>query len=112
MNKNMNTRRHFLRKFAVTLSAPLALSPQIFGQEAPKEEILKEDDPTAVALGYKEDTTKADKTKYPQHKDNQACEGCLLAPVPKEGDRIACTVFQNRLVNKKGWCMAFAKKPA
>jgi hypothetical protein len=109
---NMNTRRHFLRKFAVTLGAPLALSPHIFGQDAPKEEILKEDDPTAVALGYKEDTIKVDKVKYPQHKDDQVCEGCALAPVAKEGDRIACTAFQNKLVSKKGWCMAFAKKPA
>jgi len=112
MNNNMNTRRHFLRKFAVTLSAPLALTPHLFGQDAPKEEVLKEDDPTAVALGYKEDTTKVDKTKYPQHKDDQVCGGCLLAPVSKEGDRIACTAFQNKLVTKKGWCMAFAKKPA
>lgn len=109
---NMNTRRHFLRKFAVTLGAPLAISPHIFGQEAPKVEILKEDDPTAVALGYKEDTAKVDTTKYPQHKDDQFCEGCALAPVPKEGDRIVCTAFQNKLVSKKGWCMAFAKKPA
>jgi hypothetical protein len=108
----MNTRRHFLRNFAATLSAPLALSPHLFGQGAPKEEILKEDDPTAAALGYKEDTTKVDKVKYPQHKDEQVCEGCALAPVSKEGDRIACTAFQNKLVNKKGWCMAFAKKPA
>ncbi len=112
MNKNMNTRRHFLRKFAVTLGAPLALSPHIFGQEVPKEEILKEDDPTAVALGYKEDTTKVDKTKYPQHKNDQFCEDCVLAPVSREGDRIACTAFQNKLVSKKGWCLAYVKKPA
>lgn len=109
---NRNTRRHFLRKFTATLGAPLALSPHVFGQDAPKEEILKEDDPAAVALGYKEDTTKVDKAKYPQHKDDQVCEGCLLAPVAKEGDHIACTAFQNKLVTKKGWCMAFAKKPA
>lgn len=109
---NRNTRRHFLRKFTATLGAPLVLSPHVFAQDAPKEEILKEDDPAAVALGYKEDTTKVDKAKYPQHKDDQVCEGCLLAPVAKEGDRIACTAFQNKLVTKKGWCMAFAKKPA
>jgi len=107
-----NTRRHFLRKFTVTLGAPLALSPRIFGQDQPKEEILKEDDPTAVALGYKEDTTKVDKAKYPQHKNEQVCEGCLLAPVAKEGDHIACTAFQNKLVAKKGWCAAYVKKPA
>jgi hypothetical protein len=108
----MDTRRHFLRKFAISLSAPLALSPHLLGQDAPKEEILKEDDPTAVALGYKEDTTKVDKTKYPQHKDDQVCKDCLLAPVPKDGDYIACTAFQNKLVTKKGWCLAYVKKPA
>jgi hypothetical protein len=108
----MDTRRHFLRKFAVSLSAPLALTPQIFGQEAPKPEILKEDDPVAKALGYVEDTTKADKVKYPQHKDDQNCLGCLLAPAAMEGDYVACTAVGGKLVTKKGWCMAYAKKPA
>jgi hypothetical protein len=107
----MDTRRHFLRKFAVSLSAPLAFTPQIFAQDPAKPEILKEDDPTAVALGYKEDTTKVDKAKYPNHKDDQICSGCLLAPVSIEGDRIACAAFQNKLVTKKGWCKAYFKKP-
>jgi len=108
----MNTRRHFLRKFAVSLSAPLALTPNILANEAPKEEILKEDDPVAKALGYVEDTTKADKTKFPMHKDDQICSDCALAPVDREGDYIACAAFQNKLVTKKGWCAAYAKKPA
>lgn len=30
----------FLRKYAITLSAPLALSPYIFGQDTPNEETL------------------------------------------------------------------------
>jgi len=107
----MNTRRHFLRKFAVTLGSPLAFSPQLLAQELPKEEHLTEDDPTAVALGYKEDSTKVDQTKYPQHQNDQTCANCLLAPVPREGERIACSAFQNKLVSKSGWCLAFAKKP-
>ena len=110
-HNTMNTRRHFLRNFAVSLSAPLALTPNIFANEAPKEEILKLDDPVAKSLGYVEDTTKADKTKYPQHKDDQVCSGCALAPVAREGDHIACTMFQNKLVTKKGWCAVYAKKP-
>ena len=107
----MDTRRHFLRKFAVSLSAPLALGSPAFGQ-APPQEKLKEDDPMATALGYKEDTTKVDKAKFPQHKDEQMCKDCALVPNLPEGDYAPCSAFAMKQVNKKGWCAAFAKKPA
>ena len=108
----MNTRRNFLSKLAVSAAMPALWCGHALAQTPPPPVKLEESDPVAIALGYKEDTTKVDKVKYPQHKDDQFCEGCLLAPVPKEGDRIACTAFQNKLVSKKGWCMAYAKKPA
>lgn len=108
----MNTRRHFIRHIAIGVGAPALLVSRALSEEPQKPQIVKEDDPTASALGYKEDTTKVDKAKYPQHRDDQNCSNCILAPVDREGEHIACTAFQNRLVTKKGWCVAWVKKPS
>lgn len=107
----MNTRRHFLFKIAAT--APVALGGILLGQgSAPAPGKLEETDPVALALGYKADTTKVDKVKYPQHKPEQKCSNCtLLTPGYKEGEFLPCTAFQNRLVAANGWCMAYVKKP-
>lgn len=107
----MNSRRHFLYKLAV--SAPVALGGAILAQNTPPPPVkLEETDPVAIALGYKADTTKVDAAKYPQHKPEQKCSGCMLVtPGSKEGEFIPCTAFQNKLVSANGWCMAFVKKP-
>lgn len=107
----MDSRRTFLGKFAISLGAPIALASRTFGQDPPAEKI-KEDDPVAMALGYKEDATKVDPIKYPQYKEGDICEGCALMPNLPEGDYAPCAVFANKLANKKGWCATFAKKPA
>ncbi|MEO6408669.1 MAG: high-potential iron-sulfur protein, partial [Burkholderiaceae bacterium] len=39
---------------------------------------LEENDPQAVALGYKHDSTKVDKAKYPKHEATQKCNNCQL----------------------------------
>jgi hypothetical protein len=108
----MNTRRHFLRQCAISLSVPLTLGSQAFAQATPPQEKLKEDDPMALALGYKEDSTKVDATKFPQHKNEHVCKACALIPSLPAGDYIPCPAFANKLVNQNGWCAAFAKKPA
>lgn len=107
----MNTRRHFLRSLMVTAGAPVLLSAKAFAEDAKPAE-LEETDPTAMALGYKKDTTKVDGTKYPQHKPDQKCSDCALY-TGKAGDATGpCTAFQGKIVTAAGWCAAFAKKPA
>ena len=113
----MNTRRHFLFRLAVTASAPFAICDRLLAQNAPAAAPqapavkLEESDPVATALGYKEDTTKVDAQKYPQHKPDQKCEGCALY-TGKPGEASGpCTAFQNKIVTANGWCAAFAKKP-
>lgn len=109
----MNSRRLFLRKLAISVTAPAMLGGRLLAQDTPPAPAkLDEADPVAVALGYKMDTTKVDQTKYPQHKPEQRCVTCtLVAPGSPAGDFIPCTAFQGKLVAANGWCMAFAKKP-
>lgn len=110
------SRRHFLRHLAI--SAPILFGARALGQEptppatpaAPAVE-LTEDDPVAMALGYKKDHTQVDATKYPMYKPENVCEACALY-TGKPGDELGpCTVFQNKLVHAKGWCATFAPKP-
>ncbi len=71
---------------------------------------LTENDPQAVALGYKEDTAKADQTKYPKHEASQKCSNCQLYQ-GKAGDAAGgCPLFAGKQVKGNGWCSAWAKK--
>jgi hypothetical protein len=114
----MNSRRLFLRKLAISATAPAMLGGRLLAQDTPPPTTtpapvkLDEADPVAVALGYKMDTAKVDQTKYPQHKPEQRCAACaLVAPGSPAGDFLPCTAIQGKLVAANGWCMAFAKKP-
>jgi hypothetical protein len=109
---NMNSRRQFLRNLAISVSAPVAIGSRALAQDTPPPPgKLEESDPVAMALGYREDTTKVDQKKYPQHKPEQRCDGCALY-TGKAGDPSGpCTAVGNKTVTAGGWCLAWAKKP-
>ena len=72
---------------------------------------LSETDPQAVALGYKADSTKVDKVKYPQHTPAQVCGGCNFFQGKPTDASAPCQLFSGKKVSAKGWCTAWAKKP-
>jgi high potential iron-sulfur protein len=103
-------RRSFL-KCASTGVASFWLAPLMyrkrsvaFAQEKPP---LSESDSTAQELGYKEDNTKVDTTKFPKKAGeagkNQKCSACKFYSTidAKHGD---CMIFVNNTVNANGWC--------
>ena len=99
------------RSFVMTL---VAGSGMLAASRAPAQAApaLSEADPQAAALGYKADTTKVDKAKYPQHTAAQMCNGCSLYQ-GKAADAMApCTLFPGKQVAGKGWCSAWVKKTA
>lgn len=71
---------------------------------------LAESDPQAVALGYKADATKTDKTKYPKYAAGQACNSCALFQGKATDATGGCPLFAGKQVAGKGWCSAWAKK--
>ena len=96
-------RRHFLK-----LASGAVVSIPLAGHVARAEENkLAEDDPTAVALGYKHDAGSVDTAAYPKRAGDegakQFCSNCALY---QGGDAAwgACPIFANKLVNAKGWC--------
>ena len=66
---------------------------------------LTTDDPTAKALNYTEDASKAG----PPHQAGQTCANCNFF----QGGTAAygpCQLFPGKAVNIKGWCSGYAKK--
>ncbi|MES2538830.1 MAG: high-potential iron-sulfur protein [Pseudomonadota bacterium] len=111
----MNKRRILIQSISTLVAAAAAGIPLMStGQEpaqktAPK---LDEKDPQAISLGYKHDTTKVDKQKFPKHDVSQVCSNCQFF-VGKVTDPWApCTIFAGKQVANKGWCSAWVKKTA
>lgn len=101
--KNQSSRRRFLQ---LTVGGIIGLSVgnKLLVKPAQAAEIphLSVDDPQAKALKYVNESTKG----------NSNCNSCMLI----EGDASAawrpCKIFPGKLVNAKGWCSAYAPKPA
>jgi len=100
-----SSRRTFLITSLGAASA-LALSRQALA-DAPK---VTESDPTAQALGYKEDATKVDKAKYAKYKAGEQCNNCSFYQGKATDAYGPCPMFGGKQVNAKGWCSAWAKK--
>lgn len=108
----MNSRRTFLLSLVASAGTPALLASRALAQAPPPPVKLEETDPVAKALGFKLDTTKVDRNKYPQHTIEQKCSGCAVF-LSKPGDTLGpCAAIGSKLVPVDGWCVAFAKKPA
>ena len=100
----MSNRREFIVQFGLIGSAFGA--EQSFAQGA----MVVESDAQAVALGYKADASKVDKTKYSKFAAGQQCDGCALFQGKGGAASGPCPLFAGKQVSAKGWCSAYAKK--
>jgi hypothetical protein len=104
----MQTQRRLFILRAVTGCAALAGARLATAQTAPA--LVKEDDPTAVALGYVADASRIDAKKQPVYVPGSSCGTCALFQ-GKTGDvSAACPVFGGKQVAAKGWCTGWSKK--
>ena len=98
-------RRRFI-KLTVTGLAAAPLTNALFSGSAEAVDMVSESDPTAVALKYKMDATKAADRKDA----NALCSNCNFY-TGKPGDAHGpCSVFGGKLVSAKGWCASWLKK--
>ena len=98
-------RRNFFRLAAgsVGAAALVGVLPQLaHADDLPH---LTSDDPTAKALNYTEDSTKAPAP----HQEGQACANCNFYQGAATGYG-PCQLFAGKAVNSKGWCAGYAKK--
>lgn len=90
----------------------VAASTAIAGSTAASAAIkqVDENEPKAVSLGYRHDSTKVDKAKFPKHSPDQKCNNCI-AFLGKASDPWAeCDLITDRMVSNGGWCSSYVKK--
>jgi hypothetical protein len=100
----MNNRRRII------LFAAPALALGLAGTRAGAQAKVTESDPTAMALGYREDASKVDTGKYKQYVKGSTCSNCNFYGGKATDATAPCSVLGNRLVVGKGWCSAWVKK--
>jgi hypothetical protein len=102
---SQSSRRRFI-KIGTAALASAPFTGVLFSGAAAAAEALSESDPTAAALGYKMDATKATNRKD----KTSVCGGCVLYSGKPGAADGPCSVFGGKLVNSKGWCSAWVKK--
>lgn len=105
MNRSKVARRTFLRA-SLAAVLPLGALPLLALSDSHR---LGEDEPAAVALGYKHDAASVDSARFPRYAAGQLCENCALYQPGAEGWG-GCGVFPGKQVAAKGWCNAYAPK--
>lgn len=106
---NTESRRQFLKLMLLTTaSVALPAMPAMAAAPLPK---LGEAEPTAKALGYLTNASKA--TKDAAYKKGSTCSNCALYQAAMEqGGHAPCAAFAGKTVSKAGWCRVWAPKPA
>lgn len=106
------SRRSFIALAGVTGAAVLVgVRPALtFAQGGASAPHLAETDPTAKALGYVEDASKVDKTKFPAYKPEARCATCNFFQGKPSDAYAPCQIFPGKSVNAKGWCASHSPK--
>jgi len=105
------SRRSFIALAGVTGAAVLVgIRPALSFAQGGAQPHVAESDPTAKALGYVEDASKVDKTKFPAFKPGAHCATCNFYQ-GKAGDEYGpCQIFPGKSVAAKGWCASHSPK--
>jgi hypothetical protein len=98
-----NPRRIFMLQAATASTTLMAGATWAQGKK------LEENEPQAIALGYKEDSRTVDSKRFPKHNPSQTCTNCTIWR-GKGGDAGQCHLFSNRLLSGKGWCSQWVTK--
>ena len=102
----MNPSRRTFLITSIGAASALALSREAFA-DAPK---VAESDPTAQALGYKQDATQVDKAKFAKYAAGEDCGNCSFYQGKPTDAWAPCPMFAGKQVAAKGWCSAYNKK--
>jgi hypothetical protein len=104
-----SSRRSFIALAGVTGAALLAGIRPALAQGGAMPH-LAESDPTAKALGYVEDASKVDKTKFPAYKAGAHCATCNFFQGKPTDAYAPCQIFPGKSVAAKGWCASHSPK--
>lgn len=104
----MRAQRRLFVLHTITACAALAGTRLAAAQAGPA--LVKEDDSTAVALGYVADAAKIDSKKQPVYVTGSSCGACALFQGKASDVSAPCLIFAGKHVATKGWCTGWSKK--
>jgi hypothetical protein len=105
------SRRSFIALAGVAGAAMLAgVRPTLTQAQGASPPHLSESDPTAKALGYVEDASKVDKTKFPSYKAWAHCATCNFFQGKPADAYAPCQIFPGKAVAGPGWCASHSPK--
>jgi len=100
-----NSRRIFMIQ-AITTTAAVLMPNFAFAAS-----MLSESDRDAMALGYKTDSSRVDKEKYPRHESTQHCGNCSWYQGRSSDASASCALYaRDKHVSVNGWCSSWMKK--
>jgi hypothetical protein len=107
MKTASSSKRTLLKTLLMMLPAAL------FGQRLGAQERLSEEDQMAKILLYVHDAKEVDSSNpaASRYQPGQDCSNCVLFHNSGDEEWAPCSIFQNKLVNKNGWCNAWVLKP-
>ncbi|MCY1262037.1 High potential iron-sulfur protein [compost metagenome] len=103
----MPRRRQFLGYLPLALTTGMVAAVVLGSRPARAAAMLGEQEPQALKVGYKADSTKVDPQKYPGHKPSQTCANCQLYQGDEGSTGGGCALFGGKDVAAKGWCSAW-----
>lgn len=107
---SVNPRRHFLKLTGAIAGLGIFAAAMPRGARAEDLPHLSEADPTATALGYREDAAKVDNAKSPTYKTGQLCSNCKFFGGIDKTPWAGCQLFPGKAVSAKGWCAGYNAK--
>ena len=78
---------------------------------AQQDVLLKDSDSDAIAIDYQSNASAVDTAKFPKYAKGQNCRSCNLYVEEKGASTGACGIVFGKLVEAKGWCSSWEKKP-
>ncbi len=102
------TRRHMLRLAGATIicAGTFRFNRLLAGQDALPH--LSDANPAAASLGYTEDASRVDGSKFPKYKPGQHCASCkYFQPAGSGGEFGPCQLYPGNAVNMNGWCTGY-----
>jgi hypothetical protein len=107
-----HSRRDFLLVSLGAASAGLATlrAPAARAQAAQNLPHLSTDEPLAKALGYVNEASQVDRTKFPTYKPGEACDKCRFYQGKAGQAWGPCQIYMGKSVNAHGWCASFMVK--
>ena len=98
------------RRVVMLVPALVGAGAWLPGLSAAALKKVEENEPKATAIGYKHDSAKVDRARYPKHSPDQRCHNCLAwAPAKPADEWGECDLMSDRLVHRNGWCSSYKK---